>query len=990
MSNFVPLIHLFYPQLSITMVNDNNDDLIKPKVTQKVNWTKYDNFNLKYWNANSIRNKLYTIENEIHTNTSLNKTIHFIAITETRIFPHQTEFYNIQNYNAFFNCRNDGYGGVALYVHESINSNLIESSEEHKINYVIVRIPDIRSCIAVVYKKPSVSFSIFSSVLTKILTKTNRIILIGDTNIDIQKINTQTLQYLTLIESLGCHLLNSTDKKYATRINKHRNARHTTSSTIDHIITNNHNFKFNLGINDSHISDHQQLFASFHDTSNTLNNFAHTSHSFVQKRLNLDLFKRIMRREINTYKPDNFHALIQIISNVKNRCIDTRTMYIKYNPYKKWISDELIHVIAQRNRYHTLTKRFPTNEYAKKKYFEHCEYACSLNNRLRRDYNSNRLNKYLHKPRQLWKCFNEIIHNKPYTPNDIKSLNLPNGNTTNDPNIISNAFNDYFCSIGRELSTKIPNTEPTYHSLIPFNSRTMALFPTTAFEIDLVINSIKSNANLSDILPINHIKECRDIFIEPITTCINKCFENGSFPEDLKCAKIIPIFKNGDSLSMENYRPISILFDFSKIIEQIIYERIYNFAKKCNIIDSKQFGFQRCSGTLSAAMSLLENIKISLDTSNKNITACLFLDISKAFDTIIRILLMSKLYRYGFRGKSYELIFNYLNNRTQYVTINNTKGNTLPIEYGTPQGSTLGPLLFLLYINDIFKLKLNGNIVMFADDAAISYCATNVDDLNRMMMEDIINLNTWFESNKLTLNLKKSKCMIIHPNQKAKKHSLNITLNNVQIEQVQSFEYLGLTIQEDLHWDLQISKICTKMSRIAGVMGRLGNNVHNQFLTSIYYAHIQSHISYMSPIWGHSLTEQQTASLQVAQNNAIRSIFRKEYYGHGLSTIQIRRTHNIFTVRQVIKYNTAVLAFKIDKKIIKTDLVINLRADMSRYITRNAHSMHQRSFRTNIGRFCTSRVVAVEYNQIPNSIKNSETLNNFKKRIKTSILDAHE
>lgn len=125
------------------MNSDLNDEVIVPNVNHGVNWTKFDNFNLKYWNANSIRNKLYTIEDEINSNSD--KIIHFIAITETRIFSHQTDFYNIQNYNAYFNCRNDGYGGVALYVHESLNSNLIESAEEHKINYVIVKIPDIRT-----------------------------------------------------------------------------------------------------------------------------------------------------------------------------------------------------------------------------------------------------------------------------------------------------------------------------------------------------------------------------------------------------------------------------------------------------------------------------------------------------------------------------------------------------------------------------------------------------------------------------------------------------------------------------------------------------------------------------------------------------------------------------------------------------------------------------------------------------------------------------
>jgi Reverse transcriptase (RNA-dependent DNA polymerase) len=220
---------------------------------------------------------------------------------------------------------------------------------------------------------------------------------------------------------------------------------------------------------------------------------------------------------------------------------------------------------------------------------------------------------------------------------------------------------------------------------------------------------------------------------------------DGYFPNELKCAKIIPIFKNGDSLSTSNYRPISILSDFSKIFEQCIFERIYNFAIKFNLIDKCQFGFQRKSGTLSAAMCLLNDIRTTIDLSNKNIAACLFLDLTKAFDTIFRYLLMCKLYRYGFRGKIHDLINSYLNNRTQYTDINNIKSNTCNIEYGTPQGSTLGPLLFLIFINDIFKLKLNGKIIMFADDAAISYSSTNVNDLSRMMREDMIVLSNWFE-----------------------------------------------------------------------------------------------------------------------------------------------------------------------------------------------------------------------------------------------------
>lgn len=246
------------------------------------------------------------------------------------------------------------------------------------------------------------------------------------------------------------------------------------------------------------------------------------------------------------------------------------------------------------------------------------------------------------------------------------------------------------------------------------------------------------------------------------------------------------------------------------------------------------------------------------------------------------------------------------------------------INYGTPQGSTVGPILFLLYMNDIFKLRLNGKIVMFADDAAISYCSNNNSSLNEMINQDMITLHNWFIANKLTLNLKKSKCMIFHPLQRTKKFTLNINLNGCPIEQVSTFEYLGLILQEDLHWDEHIKHIASKISSIAGVFGRIGNNVDKKTLISIYYAYVNSHLTYMSPIWGNSTTQILINTLQVIQNQALRAIFRTDYYANGISTDKIRQKYKILSVHQNIKYNTTMLAFKIKKGMIKSDVQLNL------------------------------------------------------------------
>lgn len=332
-----------------------SDNILAHNVTHTINREKFDEYNLFYWNINSLRNKLYQIENEI--NTFKGKPIQFITLTETRIFEHDIPFYNIPKYNAYFSCREDGHGGAALYVHESIDSNLIESGCKFKVNYVIVNVPSLRSSIAVIYKKPTVSHDKFSMVLTEILTKTNRIILIGDTNIDILKNNTITNQYLTLIRSLGSDILNSTEKKFATRINNHINAMHTISSTIDHVISNNFNFKFGLSIMDSHLSDHRKMTLAFKDPSNAIKNFITLEQNFSVKKLDLKIFRPMLSRELSIYTPDNMSELINIINSVKERCISTKTLSIKNNPHKPWVNNELRQLIAERNRYFKLKKK---------------------------------------------------------------------------------------------------------------------------------------------------------------------------------------------------------------------------------------------------------------------------------------------------------------------------------------------------------------------------------------------------------------------------------------------------------------------------------------------------------------------------------------------------------------------------------------------------------------------------------------------------------
>lgn len=343
--------------------------------------------------------------------------------------------------------------------------------------------------------------------------------------------------------------------------------------------------------------------------TNRTKNFSEISNTFVSKKLNVGNFRRILSRELSIYTPINFSYLLRLIENVKKRCVRTRIITINQNPHKKWVNSELTELIADRNRYHKLSKKYPSNDFMKNKYLEYSALVRSTNNKTRRVYNSARLNKFISRPHQMWKCFNEIIHNKPNTQNEIKSIKSADDSITHDSSVIANTINNYFCNIGRVLFEKIPPTEPTLTTLIPNNPRTMALYPVTPEEVCTIILNTKPNSNLNNFLPVNHIKQCLDILTNPITDLVNDCFATRCFPDILKIARVVPIFKSGDSLSPENYRPISILDDFSKIVEQCIFERISTFTKKFGLINKFQFGFQKKSDTSSATTCLIDDIR---------------------------------------------------------------------------------------------------------------------------------------------------------------------------------------------------------------------------------------------------------------------------------------------------------------------------------------------------------------------------------------------
>ena len=264
-----------------------------------------------------------------------------------------------------------------------------------------------------------------------------------------------------------------------------------------------------------------------------------------------------------------------------------------------------------------------------------------------------------------------------------------------------------------------------------------------------------------------------------LSLVINHSLDSGIFPNALKVAKIIPILKSGNSLDPSNYRPISLLNYFYKIFEKVIHNRLLTFFEKFNIIYEGQYGFRKFHSTEAALVNYIDKVSEAFD-SNKYAMS-IFLDLTKAFDTVDHLILLSKLSHYGIRGTALDLLKSYLTNRVQYVQMLNHQSTKANITHGVPQGSVLGPLLFLIYINDICNVSTDSPPLLFVDDTTLTYVHNNLTNLTRTVNNELSKFHTWLSAKKLSLNIAKT-TYILFQNHKKMPSPESITINNIPIK----------------------------------------------------------------------------------------------------------------------------------------------------------------------------------------------------------------
>ena len=418
--------------------------------------------------------------------------------------------------------------------------------------------------------------------------------------------------------------------------------------------------------------------------------------------------------------------------------------------------------------------------------------------------------------KNLWKTFGKILKNNKsrVKVNKIKV----NNKTISNPTQITNALNNFFTNIGNKLADKFDNQHRENFREYLNNPvlESFCLLETSELEVKYHIEKIDvKKATGYDDLPAKFIKNSASLISEPLAKLFNLSITNGEYPDFLKIAKVLPIHKKGEHADMNNYRPISILSHINKIFETIISKQMKNFINKHNIFYKYQYGFRANHSTNHALIEIVDSIKLSVDDGK--LAGGIFVDLTKAFDTVNHSILLEKLDNIGIRGTPNKLMESYLTNRFQYVQIGNTKSNLLPINCGVPQGSVLGPLLFIIYINDLANCCLQGKICIFADDTAIYFECTNINELLHTGSTIMQDLDRWFTANLLTLNTDKSFFCIFRKINKSLNIPDKIEFNNKYISRAKSIKYLGITIDEFLNWDEHILNLCNSLNSFFSV-----------------------------------------------------------------------------------------------------------------------------------------------------------------------------
>ena len=638
---------------------------------------------------------------------------------------------------------------------------------------------------------------------------------------------------------------------------------------------------------------------------------------------------------------------------------------------KPWITKGILTSTRVKSKLYKLFKKTKNNDY----YAQFKFYRDTINSLIRKSkkqYHKHYFQQHAHNIKKTWKGINNLLNR----PGNLKVsdifLNI-DGKLFTDQKIVVDKMNNYFVNVADNLAKKIPRTNQSHNDYLKNpNTHSMYLTEIASDEIHKIIQDMGINKS-GDIYGNNPnlIKHGGPVLIAILTLLFNKSIDQGIFPNALKLSKIVPIHKGDSIFEVSNYRPISLLPIFSKILEKLMYSRVIDFITKYNILYSNQYGFQKCMSTEYAINSLLHNIVESMNQDKTGF--CILLDFAKAFDTVNHQILLDKLHYYGIRGYALKWFQSYLNDRQQCTEIGNTQSNLEYIKCGVPQGSILGPLLFLLYINDIVLSSDIFKFTLFADDTSLFYSHKNVEEAVETMTQELANISEWLAANKLSLNVGKSKLLVFN---NKKKIEVKLTLNGEPLKEVDHAKYLGILIDNKLNWVPQINAVNLKVSKGLGLLSKIRHYVPSDTTRSLYFSFVNAHTDYNLLNWGMAAPSSLN-SIHSKINKALRIM---TFNNRDCPSVPLYKELKILTLEKSFELKNAKHMWKFHNGYLPHSLVSNFKVNSRNQITKSYSRLES------LKRFSLFTAPLI-WDNLPNPTKDKQTLKAFSESAKIHLLN---
>ena len=615
----------------------------------------------------------------------------------------------------------------------------------------------------------------------------------------------------------------------------------------------------------------------------------------------------------------------------------------------------------------------------------------NLNKRLKREYFSEKIAFDKGNLKATWKTLN-LLSNKRSKTTNVESLTVE-GEVINENAEIASSMNEFFCTVGRNLSVKIPqHPNPLLSEEYKINESDEQPAEFTFHAVDTVTihralcKMKKSFGFGSDGIASNFLKIAYPVISNSICDIFNFSIFSGSFPDSWKIARVAPIFKGGQRDDRSNYRPISVLPVVSRLFEKLIYDQLYHYLDKNRYLVSHQSGFRSLHSVVTCLLKATNDWYLDIDRGKY--TAMIFIDLKKAFDTVDHQILLDKMQFYGITGLAHKWFSSYLDHRRQYCKVNGTASSIENIDVGVPQGSCLGPLLFLLYINDLpFALK-KAKATMYADDTAISYSSDRREELDLVINAELSYIEKWLQGNKLSLNIVKTQAMVIGSRPKLSKLKSDLgtlpsfEIGGLDIDLVNKTKYLGVMIDNCLSWDSQIRAVNQKVSRAIGLLKYARNFVETDTMANLYRSIIEPHLSYCCSVWGSCGTTKLNV-LQKLQNKVARIVTRSPF---DASAAPLLKRLGWPSVQDLIDKETSSMVYKSLNSLAPqylSDLFVRLSELHPRELRNSGTDLAIPLLRTANGQKSFSYRGASLWNSLDLDKKEAPSINAFRSKFKT-------